>query len=110
MKVLSILVFAIELFLSHQTGDRSGEESKALARVMRIDEGWLRQAAHVILFFLLSLFAGLGFGPWALLGCVIWSVVDEISKRSVPGRHSSLRDMFLNLAGVAAGGLIVFLL
>ncbi len=110
MKFAAVVIFVIEAILSHTPGEKSGEESRWLARTTGIKEGLLRQSAHVVLFFLLSLFAALGFDWWGVGAVTVWAAVDEISKKIVPGRHSSGGDMILNLAGVAVGVVIWFLL
>lgn len=103
MRFAAVLVFIVECVLSHTPGDRSGEESAWLARTTGIKENWLRRAAHMILFFFLSLFAVLGFGSWAFALCVIWSVLDEVTKVWIPGRHCSWFDVGLNMLGTGLG-------
>lgn len=103
MRFAAVVVFIVEVVLSHQGGEKSGEESAWLARTTGIKEGLLRGGAHVFLFSLLSVFSALGFGPWAFVFCFVWSVADEWTKRRIRGRHFSWIDVGLNLAGVAVG-------
>ena len=102
-RVTAIVWLIIEVVLSHTPGDRSGAESKTLSRLTGIKEVLLRRAAHVILFAVLALLAGLGF-DWYGIGFVnLWSVVDEVTKLLIPGRHCSAVDVGLNLIGAAVG-------
>lgn len=103
MRLAAVVVFIVEVVLSHTPGDRSGAESKTLSRLTGIKEVLLRRAAHVALFALLSLFAGLGFGWYGIGFAALWSFVDETTKPLIPGRHCSALDIGLNLIGVAVG-------
>lgn len=103
MRFAAVVVFIIEVVLSHTPGQASGAQSQSLSRLTHLPEGFLRSFAHVALFLVLALFAALGFGPWAFVFCAVWAVVDEWTKRWIPGRHCSFEDMVLNLVGVAAG-------
>lgn len=103
MRLAAVVVFIVEVVLSHTPGDRSGEESAWLARTSGIKESWLRRGAHVILFLVLGLFAALSFGWYGVGFVAMWSVVDEATKPLIPGRHCSALDIGLNLIGVAAG-------
>ena len=106
MRLAAVVVFIVEFVLSHTPGDRSGAESKTLSRLTGIKEGLLRRAAHVFLFAVLGLLAGLGFGWYGIGFAALWSVVDEATKPLVPGRHCSAIDMLLNLVGVVLGMLV----
>ena len=103
-KLVSALCFAGEAWLSHQPGKRSAEQSRWLAARSGADERALRKGAHVLCFAVLSLTAILGFGPAAFLFCAAWSALDEATKKRIPGRHCSARDIRLNLGGTALGG------
>ena len=102
-KSAAALWFALECWLSHQPGKRSGAQSKWLAERSRTTERFLRRAAHVLCFFVLTLLACLGFGPWAIVFCAAWAALDEWTKKFVRGRHCSGRDILLNLLGLALG-------
>lgn len=106
MRFAAVVVFIVECVLSHTPGDRSGRQSETLAKLSGVDEGLLRRFAHVFLFFLLGLLTAFGFGWWAFVFCVVWSVADEWTKRWIRGRHCSAVDIGLNLVGVAAGCLV----
>ena len=87
MQIVAVVVFIIEVGLSHTPGQASGAQSQSLSRLMHLPESFLRSFAHVLLFLALALFAALGFGPWAFVFCTIWTVMDEWTKRWIPGRH-----------------------
>lgn len=103
MRFAAVVVFIVECVLSHQGGEKSGEESRWLARTTGIKEGLLRGGAHVFFFSLLSVFSALGFG-WIGIGvATVWTVIDEATKPLIPGRHFSVLDVGLNLIGVVVG-------
>lgn len=102
-KIATVVWFGIEVVLSHTPGDQSGAKSQAISRLTGIDEGLLRRSAHVSLFAVLSLLAGVGWGWIGVVVSAVWSVLDEMTKRWIPGRHSSAFDMLLNLFGVVIG-------
>lgn len=105
-RVAAVVWLLIECWLSHTPGPTSGAESRWLAKYSGIEESWLRRAAHVFLFFLLSMFAGLGFGWIEIVGVAMWSFVDELTKVWIPGRHFSWFDVGLNLIGTVAGSML----
>lgn len=92
--------------LSHAPGDRSGEESRWLAKTTGVDEGVLRRAAHVFLFAVLGLFAGEGWGWIGVAVAAVWGLIDEATKVWIPGRHFSWIDVGLNLIGCVIGLLV----
>lgn len=106
MRIVAVVVFIIEVVLSHTPGQASGAQSQSLSRLTHLPEGFLRRGAHVVLFLALALFAALGFGPWAFVFCTVWGVADEATKPLVPGRHFSWIDVGLNLAGIVLGILV----
>lgn len=55
MKIVFFVVLVIEIFLSHQPGEESGAESRALAKTLHVSERVLRTSAHIVLFAILSL-------------------------------------------------------
>ena len=81
MKIVFLLLLIIEIFLSHQPGEESGAESRALAKTLHVSEKWLRISAHVILFAALSYLMISSFPEihLALRISVIgaWAVADE---------------------------------
>ena len=99
MRYAAVVVFTIEVLLSHAPGTVSGEQSKYLSSMTGVKEGLLRRMAHVVLFVALSFTAASGFGVWGIGGVVVWSLLDEASKPIIPGRHFSWLDCGLNLIG-----------
>lgn len=108
-KIVFVIVLLIEVFLSHQGGEESGAESRALAKSLHIPEKWLRISAHVILFGLLSFLMITAFPElplWLRIGIVCaWAVVDEWTKgwELFQGRHFSWQDVGWNVLGTAIG-------
>ena len=110
MQYVALVVFIIEVLLSHAPGEASGNQSKWLSSMTGVKEGLLRRLAHVILFAASAVTAGFGFGVWGIGAVAVWAVVDEISKIPVPGRHASAFDIFLNACGCIGGCVLYFLL
>lgn len=103
MRITAVVVFIFEVWLSHENGEKSGEESAWLARRTGIKEGLLRRAAHVVLFLGIALLAGCGYSWYGIAAVAVWSIVDEATKSLVPGRHCSALAIGLNLVGTAIG-------
>lgn len=78
----------------------------------------LRMLAHVVVFFMLALFIGAAygvtfrsykrfpFGPFLLSFGI--SVLDEVHKVFIPGRHCSVFEMGLNVIGCLIGSLAIY--
>lgn len=103
MQLAAVVVFIIEVVLSHTPGEQSGSQSQTLSLLTHLPERALRRVAHVFLFAVLGLLAGLGFGWYGIGFVTLWSFVDEATKPLIPGRHCSALDIGLNLIGVTAG-------
>ena len=109
MKIVFLLLLLIEIFLSHQPGEESGAESRALAKTLHIPEKWLRISAHVILFAALSVLMISSFPeiPMALrIGVIgIWAFLDVWTKgfKIFKGRHFSWADCGWNALGCVIG-------
>lgn len=104
MKVAAVVVFLIEVLLSHTPGETSGNQSKWLSSMTGVKEGLLRRLAHVILFAALAVTAGIGFGTWGIVSVAVWSLLDEVTKIPIPGRHFCLwPDVILNYVGCLLG-------
>lgn len=116
MKIVFFVVLVIEIFLSHQPGEESGAESRALAKTLHVSEKWLRISAHIVLFAILSFLMISSFPelPLWLKICLIggWAVVDEYTKSwSVfKGRHFSWRDVGWNAVGTIIGACAALLI
>ena len=112
--------FIFMTYLSHQNGVETAETSLRLAEFLGDENlnGWLRRAAHVVVFLVFSVLLSLCLRAWdvdwrfVFLVC-IWAVVDEATKPLVDGRHFAWFDVGLNevgcLIGILAGILIRFL-
>ena len=109
MKIVFFIVLAIEVFLSHQPGEESGAESRALAKSLHVSERWLRVSAHVIFFAALSFLMLTAFPTlplWVRIGIIgVWTILDEWTKgwRFFPGRHFSWQDVGWNALGWVIG-------
>ncbi len=115
--IFFILILIAEIFLSHQNGYKSGEESLAIAKALHLSNQTIRLAAHIILFAII-MFTGLMTFPehtvLVIVAIVLWAVLDEVTKPLLNNfRHMSLFDMGMNMIGVMIGiglkFLIVFL-
>ncbi len=106
MRWLAVSVFIFEVLLSHTTGDRSGAESRWLSERVHVSERALRRGAHVCLFAILSAMSGLAFGRFGIAATAVWSLLDEVTKIPIPGRHFSWFDVGLNLCGCAIGAIV----
>lgn len=106
MKLAAIAWLVFMTVLSHTPGPTSGAESRWLAKTTGIREGMLRRAAHVFLFAVLGLLAGLGFGWTGVAVAAVWGLIDESTKVWIPGRHCSAMDIGLNLIGCVIGSLV----
>ena len=129
----TIIWFCLITYLSHQDGIRSTaftftivDRSVSLRELfgeeadLNEDERWsvnmlYRKAAHIGAFSVLAflLFMTLFTGGYRLLYggifCLVWSVLDEMTKYFSVGRHAEVLDMMLNLIGTILG-VLVFLL
>ena len=103
MKLVSLTWLILITILSHTPGDKSSEESRWLSKLILVDEGLLRKSAHVVCFTVLMAFSLCGWGKWAGICVLAWSVIDEYSKPLVTGRHADVRDWLLNVAGCILG-------
>lgn len=130
MWILTMLWFGIVFFLSSQTGEETRSLSQRLAvflgnffNVSEADlpvfHSNLRTAAHIIVYFILSMLAyassRLSFPKtrfsWVYVvgTCSLFAVLDEVRKAYIPGRHCSYPEAGLNILGVVAGVLSVAL-
>ncbi len=120
---------ALCVYLSSQSLDDTGHLSISITRIivktmdlpenifMRVHDG-LRTLAHVVVFFVFSLFVSGAFvvtiqkyerfplGAFVL--CCIISVADEAHKQFIPGRHCSFFEMGLNVLGCLTGSLTIY--
>lgn len=137
LSLVTAVWFLLALFLSHQGGAETYETSIGIAEFLyRFLEDiglgdaftlemlnlLLRRAAHIILFFVLTLLVCLTLlvlqqersarvNP--LIGfffCLFCCWADEATKILIDGRHFAWFDVGLNAAGCAAGGLAFVLI
>ena len=111
LKIAVIVVFIFEIFHSHQSGRKSGMESRWLAERTGVQESLLRSAAHVLLFAVLTALGSIAFGWVGFIAALVWAAADEASKPLLRNqRHCSGKDILLNLAGVGIGGIVTLLI
>ena len=105
--LLFYLILFVEIFLSHQSGDASGSESRKLAASLHLDDRFLRSAAHVVLFAALAFSAAGVYGFLGIAGIILWTVTDELTKPMLHnGRHFSWIDVGYNVIGVVIGAVV----
>ena len=114
LMILFILILAAEVFLSHQDGHKSGDESRKIASVLRLPNHFIRVGAH-ILFFALLMFTGLlalpGYKRIVIIAVLLWTILDEATKPMLHNfRHFSLQDVGWNLLGAAIGSGLWYLI
>lgn len=115
--------FLFMTWLSHQSGPKTAQESRALARELQpllpgrdpeTINFLLRKTAHVVVFAVLTVLASGAFvagqsavpPAWVYGLLAVWCWGDEVTKPLVPGRHFSWPDVGLNGAGVALGAFV----
>lgn len=109
--LLDIIWLCIMLYLSHASGEHTSRQSRELHRITRINEHSLGVMAHLFCYAILGLLWSLTVGrSWWMLLLIIVSVLDEWTKKFVPGRHSNVAEMGINIMGAAIGvfGSVIF--
>ena len=106
--ILFLIILAAEVFLSHQDGYKSGDESRMIAERLHIPDKVIRSGAHVILFSLLMftglLAAGGKYRIIVVIAVLLWTAIDEASKPLLKNyRHFALPDVGFNLLGAGIG-------
>ena len=103
-KVTAVVIFLIEVFLSHQEGRQSGAESKWLSEKTGLKESFIRSFAHILLFVILAGTVFVAYGIAGFIFVIIWAALDEITKPLLHNfRHCSGRDILLNYIGIGIG-------
>ena len=112
-------------WLSHQNGMQTYETSSGLAEkqmnLFHLDmdievlNNMLRKAAHIVVFAVLTILLLLtirtGKLPlWIAAFPFIWSLIDELTKPFIQGRHFAWYDVGLNEAGCLIGAAVAGLL
>lgn len=118
------IMMLIIFFFSHQPGEVSTKVSNAVANTLQIEQQSehvsvstqplfaglnIRKYAHIILYFLLGVFAVLSVKEnqqkWyvklftAFIICFLYSCSDELHQMFVPGREASIRDLCVDSIG-----------
>ena len=105
--ILDIIWLCIMLYLSHASGEHTSRQSRELHRITRINEHSLRVMAHLLCYAVLGLLWSLTVGKsWWIMILILVSVIDEWTKKYVPGRHSNVVEMGINIIGAVAGVLV----
>lgn len=108
---LDIIWLCIMLYLSHASGEHTSRQSRELHRITRINEHSLRVMAHLFCYAILGLLWSLTVGrSWWIAALIPVAVLDEWTKKFVPGRHSNVAEMGINIMGAAIGvfGSVIF--
>ena len=106
--IIFLIILAAEVFLSHQDGYKSGDESRRIAERLHLPDKVIRSGAHV-LFFALLMFTGLVAGApdhkaFVVIAVLLWTIADEASKPLLQNfRHFALPDVGFNLLGAGIG-------
>lgn len=111
LDVFCIYTLIIMLYLSHTSGEHTARHSKALHKMTRVNEHILRKMAHLFCYAVLGLLWSLTVGKCVWIFTLIpVAVLDEWTKKYVPGRHMSIAEMGINIAGAAIGVGIILIL
>lgn len=127
--MLTLAWFLLCFRLSSQTGEKTGQLSMAMARMISEVLGLpaesipvlntvLRTAAHLVCFFVLTVLvcgaSGATFHShklsilWPLGFCILFAFWDEIRKADISGRHCSIPEAFLNTLGCVLGCIALY--
>lgn len=126
--ILTFVWFSLCIGFSSQSGEETGKLSMSLASflgdALRIPKEWfpvlnriLRKIAHIVCFSVLSILAGgastatFPKNPsaflWVLPPCAVFAFIDEVRKTNIPGRHCSIPEAWLNVAGCVLGTVLL---
>lgn len=101
--ILFTVVFITEVYLSHQNGNDSGAESRALSKHLHLNERFIRTGAHIGFFVVLT-FLSLFLSKWLCVAVILWAIIDEATKPLLKNeRHFSLKDVGWNVVGIMIG-------
>ena len=120
--ILTVIWFIFMTYLSHEDGEHTSKTSLRLAKLLtflgddikEIDR-YLRKLAHIVVF---AVFAVLfcitvriaNLPVWTMSLVYIFTVIDEATKPLIKGRHFSISDVMLNVAGTTLGVLAAMLI
>ena len=129
--ILTVLWFGVMCIFTFQPGEQTVRVSGSLTRVVEkvigvafytdeeVLEKRLRFLAHPLEFAVLTVLALLTLSNFktgtrgaiiTVVALILWSIVSEVLKVRIPGRHCNGIDMIGNLIGVGVGGVIAVLL
>lgn len=118
----TVIWFLFMTYLSHQDGEHTSRTSRDLVKLLfhshnvEIINAYVRKAAHIIVFLVLSLLSGFTMFLFETTNLyliplqLIWAYLDELTKRTIRGRHFSWTDVLLNMTGVLIGNMILIFL
>lgn len=120
--ILTVTWFIFMTYLSHEDGEHTSKTSLRLAKLLtflgddikEIDR-YLRKLAHIVVF---AVFAVLfcitvriaNLPVWTMSLVYIFAIVDEATKPLIRGRHFSIYDVMLNIAGTSIGVLVAMVI
>lgn len=120
--ILTVIWFIFMTYLSHEDGEHTSKTSLRLAKlftflgddIKEIDR-YLRKLAHIVVF---AVFAVLfcitvriaNLPVWTMSLVYIFTIVDEATKPLIRGRHFSIYDVMLNIAGTSIGVLVAMII
>ncbi len=120
--ILTVIWFIFMTYLSHEDGEHTSKTSLRLAKLLtflgddikEIDR-YLRKLAHIVVF---AVFAVLfcitvriaNLPVWTMSLVYIFTIVDEATKPLIRGRHFSIYDVMLNIAGTSIGVLVAMII
>ena len=120
--ILTVMWFIFMTYLSHEDGEHTSKTSLRLAKLLtflgddikEIDR-YLRKLAHIVVFAVFAILFCItlriaDFPVWTMSLVYIFTVVDEATKPLIRGRHFSIADVMLNVAGTTIGVLVAMVI
>ena len=120
--ILTVIWFIFMTYLSHEDGEHTSKTSLRLAKLLtflgddikEIDR-YLRKLAHIVVFAVFAILFCItlriaDFPVWTMSLVYIFTVVDEATKPLIRGRHFSIADVMLNVAGTTIGVLVAMVI
>ena len=120
--ILTVIWFIFMTYLSHEDGEHTSKTSLRLAKLLtflgddikEIDR-YLRKLAHIVVFAVFAVFFCItvriaNLPVWMMSLVYIFTIVDEVTKPLIRGRHFSIYDVMLNIAGTSIGVLVAMII